>query len=248
MAHHAAAAAEIVLVGTVHGDPQGYDRARELLRALAPDTLTVEISRFSLRYRQRHQGQWRQYLARALAALTPRERRHQGVRRIAAQIEMPFEVRAAADHAREAGIAWHPVDVGATAREHLPRYRRELLTPENLRAVAADADGDLGELVAQEYLRAARLLADPRGGGQPRRPRLREPEAVRRERVLAARLARLALAGGRLVHLGGWEHLIGGPGLPTLAALLAPAAVRRLLLRSGEPAGGGDPVPPLMTG
>ncbi len=45
----------LLLIGTVHGDPQGYERAMKLLRQVQPDLVTVEVSRFSLRYRRRQE-------------------------------------------------------------------------------------------------------------------------------------------------------------------------------------------------
>ena len=54
----------LLLIGTVHGDPRGYERALKLLERFQPDLVTVEVSRFSLRYRQRQEAE----LAASLAA------------------------------------------------------------------------------------------------------------------------------------------------------------------------------------
>ena len=53
----------------MHGDPLGYERALELLRRLQPDLVTVEVSHFSLRYRQRQEAHWQRLLAQALEGL-----------------------------------------------------------------------------------------------------------------------------------------------------------------------------------
>jgi len=236
-ANGAGEAGEVILLGTVHGDPRGYGRAREILKALRPAAVAVEISRFSLRYRERHQGRWRELYARGLAALEPEQRRHPGLQRVAAQIEMPFEVRAAADYGREAGVAWHPIDSGAVAREHLPRYAAELLTPENLAALAAGPEEDGEDQVEAEYRRAGAMLADPERFRLLRGREFQDAATRRRERLLARRLADLARDGGRVAYLGGWEHLVTGAGAPTLAELMGNGAVQRYLLQQAGPTG-----------
>lgn len=207
----------LVLVGTVHGDPQGYDRALQLLKDLAPDAVAVEISTFSLRYRDRHGPRWRRLFARALAQLPLEARQHLALMRVAAQIELPFEVQAAQDYSRAAGIPWQAVDASMIARRHLPAYARHLLAPANLRALLASPDEPLGQWTAAEYRRARYCLGRPprRVAAAPSR------EAESRDRLMARRLCTLASRCERLVHLGGWEHLVPWPGENSLAHLVA---------------------------
>ena len=100
------------LIGTVHGDPWGYARAGKLLAHLQPDIVTVEISPFSLRYRLKHGPGWQRQLARALAELPAGAARHLAIQRLAAQVALPFEVRAARDYRRSTGVPWRPLDLG----------------------------------------------------------------------------------------------------------------------------------------
>ncbi len=60
---------------------------------------------------------------------------------------------------------WQAVDINALAREHLPRYGEELLSPDNLRNLALTPDADWGEYIRQEYRRARRALQTGRGSG-----------------------------------------------------------------------------------
>jgi hypothetical protein len=113
----------------VHGDPRGYERALKLLEYLRPDIITVEISRFSLRYRQRQECRWQRLLGRGLQELPAGASEHLAIRRLIAQVALPFEVQAAQDWGRGHGVPWRPLDLGSPARRHLPRYARELLTP-----------------------------------------------------------------------------------------------------------------------
>lgn len=216
----------LILVGTVHGDPWGHTRVRHLLEQLRPQAVTVEISSFSVRYRARHEPGWQRQLEGALAALPPEVKEHLAVRRLAASVRVPYEWQAAVDFGRRHRVPVVAVDAGAPAREHLPRYARELLTPENLIALAALPDGSFQEWVAMEY-RRARLSA--------RRP-LRWPpgdglaEMQHREEVMARRLRRLARRFRCLVHLGGWEHLAPREPEGNLFDRLADLGPRRWLL------------------
>ena len=211
----------------------GYVRAGKLLAHLQPDMVTVEISPFSLCYRLRHGPDWQRQLARALALLPAAAVRHLAIQRLAAQVALPFEVRAARDYHRNTGVDWRPLDLGAPARRHLPRYGPELLSPANLKALLAMADGSLEEYVAAEFNRARlaleraprRLLA----GGNT--------EILRRERFLARRLRTLTSRYRRVVHLGGWEHLVAWQDGPGLWRDLEDLQPQRLLLDEADQLG-----------
>jgi len=220
----------LILVGTVHGDPQGQARAGKLLHHLRPELVTVEISPFSLWYRLKHGGRWQRRLAAALAELPTGAERHLAIQRLAAQVALPFEVRAAGDYSRRVNVPWRPLDLGFLSRRHLPRYETELLSPGNLRALLDTADGELKDFVAGRFRQARQALA-----GAPRRrifPAL--PETWRRERVLARRLRSLVSRHRRVVHLGGWEHLVPWEGSQGLWHDLADLNPRRVLLDEAD--------------
>jgi hypothetical protein len=84
-----------------------------------------------------------------------------------------------------------------------------------------EAPGTLEEFVAAEFQRA-RLARD---GKLKPLPRPADPEDRSRERLWAKRLKDLAASGKRVVHLGGWGHLVPweeGGGLTELLADLKP--------------------------
>lgn len=214
--------AKLYLIATVHGDPAGYARAWRSFAHLRPDVLTVEISRFSVRYRERSGKSWRQKFAEALSLLPPESAGSLALARVAAQVELPFEYRAARDWGKLHRVPVKLLDAGAVARSHLPRYATELLTAENLRGLSENhAPGTLADFVAGEFQRA-RLA---REGKLRIPPRVAYPADNRRERLWAKRLRRLMNGANRVVHLGGWEHLVpweGGGGLSKLLADLEP--------------------------
>lgn len=222
--------ANLILIGVVHGDPRGYARAWRLLTQVRPDLITVEISRFSLRYRQRQGARWQRLLHEALRELPDEAAAHLAIRRLMAQVTLPFEVRVARDWGQRHGVPWRPVDLGGPARRHLRRYGRELLSPDNLRALLATGDGSLAALVTGEFHRARLVYRR----GARRLPLLSDTETGTRERFLARRLRRLAGRHRRVAHLGGWEHLVpweDGRGLWHEVASLNPL---RLLLDEAD--------------
>jgi hypothetical protein len=215
---------QLILVGTVHGDPKGYEWAWELLNHLRPEVITVEISRFSVRYRERHERRWQQRFEEALSELPLGAAEHLALRRVAARIALPFEYRVARDWSSRQGVPWHPLDISGPARQHLPRYSGELLSAANLQMLLDTPDGSLEDFVADEFRRARRAQRRPLS----RLPTARRAESRQRERMLAARLRQLAAGGKRLVHLGGWEHLVtweDGGGLGQWLKDLTPHSV-----------------------
>jgi hypothetical protein len=220
----------LILIGTVHGDPRGYERAWALLNHLEPDLVTVEISPFSLRYRLRHGPGWQRQLIRALAELPAGAVQHLAIQRLTAQVALPFEAKAARDFSRNRQVPWRPLDLGFLSRRHLRRYGTELLSPGNLRALLRTADGDLKEYVATEFQRARLAVRRP-----PRRfLNPGDSEAERREGFLARRLRHLACRYGRVAHLGGWEHLVPWPDSPNLWGQLADLTPGRLFLDQAD--------------
>jgi hypothetical protein len=212
----------LIFLAAVHGDPAGFGRVWRFFEHVRPDIITVEISPFSVRYRQQAARLWERRLTEAMKTLPSEAIEHLAIARLKAQTALPFEYRAARDWGLAHGAPVKLVDAGAVARRHLPRYLEELISPENLRLVWETGDrGTLEEFVAREF-RRARLA---REGRLKRLPRPTDEEDRRRERLWARRLARLAAGSKRVVHLGGWEHLVpweDGGGLAHLLQDLHP--------------------------
>ncbi len=213
---------QLILLATVHGDPAGYGRAWRFFECWRPDVITVEISRFSVRYRTRAAESWQRRLAEALSSLPLEAAKHPVIARVAAQADLPFEYRAARDWGQAHGVPVKLLDAGGVARRHLPRYGSELFSPENLRILLeSEAVGSLEDFVAGEFRRARWA----RAGKAPPRLFPHPSEAGLRERLWAKRLRRLVTGEQRVLHLGGWEHLLPWPdggGLPHLLTDLQP--------------------------
>ncbi len=220
---------QLILIGTVHGDPEGYTRACKLLERFKPDLVTVEVSRFSLRDRQRQELRWQRLLYQALAALPAAAANHLAIRRLITQVSLPFEVRAARDYSRRGSAPWRPLDLGAPSRRHLPCYGRELLSLENLQTLLDTEDEPLEDYINREYRRAQLSCRQPLW-----HPRTAAPETARRERLLARRLRRHLARFGRVAHLGGWEHLVPWRAAAGLWQRLADLEPLRLFLDEAD--------------
>ncbi len=220
----------LLLVGTVHGDPEGYGRAWRLLHYFRPQVVAVEISPFSVRYRERHGPIWAGLLEKSLASLPKETTRHLAIRRLRAQIAMPFEWQAAADYGRDSGATVLPLDLCGPARRSLTCYAREVLGRENLEHLLLTPDGSLRDFVSREFQRARASAFRPLmglGGANQR-------EAARREGYAARRLRNLAATGGRVLHVGGWEHLAPRFGGVNLFDLLVDLRPLRILLEEAD--------------
>jgi hypothetical protein len=193
----------LILIGTVHLDPAGYPRLRARLETLKPDTISVEVSPFAVAFRREHTPRFLRRLdplRRDDGSLPP------GLEPVAAQLDLPFEFRAARDvmQARPGGSGRQPHLLGDSdeSRHLLGLLEQELLAPDNLARLARAPDPPLARLVRAEWQRARR---------EHNRPPVLGTEALRR---LQARESRLA-AGirdhlrGVTVHIGGWRHLHG---------------------------------------
>lgn len=232
----------LTLVGTVHRDSRGEERLARLLRQLAPDELTLEMSPTSLRYREERGHLLLQRLDRILTRLGVPDRdrealeNHPALADIRSLIALPFEYRAAADYAKQHRIPLSLIDLPEVSQRKLQRVESELITLPNLRALlahpalpaSAETYHSAAALVLRQSSAAVRaaFLAGRRGS-EGIGPRDREMAAtIRRHLDAAPQLS--------LVHIGGWVHLIDDPAGETLFSLLSDLAPQRLLLDGDE--------------
>ncbi len=202
------------LVGTVHLDPQGEARLVALLRALAPEAVTLEVSAYAVAFRREHGPRLLARLApfRDAAGALP-----SGLQAVAAQLEVPFEVRAAQRHGAETGVEAALLGDDAESRALLARLEEEVLTPRNLAHLAQQDVPSLEEQVAAAWARARRDAARA-----PARDSAAERWLTASDSALAGAIRSRIGGACRWIHVGGHEHL---PGLTALLTDLAPQAV-----------------------
>ncbi len=193
----------LILIGTVHLDPDGHALLLAALGDLRPETVTVEVSRYALEFRRT--------LGRDLAGRLEPFRRADGslpraMHAVEAQLGFPFEYTAAEAYAERSGALVVPVGDGQLSRQLLNRLERELMVTDNLVRLATRAEAPLAEQVEREWVRARRSHREG--------PTL-DSEAMARLDTINRRMARQIRAHAidmPLVHVGGWEHLKGLAG------------------------------------
>jgi len=224
-------APKLTLIGAVHRDPRGAERLLAALRRLRPDLVTLEMSAKAFAYRQGEARLQLQRLEEILARLAEETARPlaellalPAIADIRALLDLPFEYRAAADYAAEAGISVQLIDLCDVSAVKLRRVETSLITYRNLRVLIKLPLGQ--EKNGWEGYELARSLIGRDPGSAVRQAfleRRRGDEGIGpRDRWMAEQIARLLADGrvGHLVHIGGWVHMVGDERGETLFSLL----------------------------
>ena len=200
---------DLVLIGTVHRDPRGEGALLEVLEEERPEIVTVEVSLYSLRFRQRH----RELLAKPDLPAEVRE-----------FLRLPFEYRAAKRYGTRHRVPVLPLDLCLTSRKYLHRAG-ELLKG---KSILSTREPPLEEALAREYALAKRCWSDPKLAKA-----ILKGRDLRRERALAKRILQILRhhPNKKVVHVGGWTHMLQIPG--SMYQLISDLNPRRKLL---EPA------------
>ena len=229
----------LVLVGTVHRDPKGYTRLFRLLERERPSIITVEISPYSRTLRVQQSALLLRTLRRNLRQIQKEDGRpltailsHSLIMGIFFLLQEPFEWRAAKIYASQNGIPLQDIDLSAFAQDHLANLP-ELIALKNLQTLLGLSCLPYPGLVRSQYSRARFLLRHPPS------IRIRQPGFQEREVYMADKIREFArgIEEGKILHVGGWEHLIDSEGEKSLFGLLKDLKPQRILLSAlGRPA------------
>jgi hypothetical protein len=236
---------ELILVGTVHRDPDGFKKLIGVLARERPRTVGVEASPYGLLFRCREGRRLRRRLGRRLRRWAKaRGCAWQSWGQLLAidlQLALPFEYRAALRYCRDTGAPLSLIDLSSWSREAIQTQWHQMVSPENLGLISAEPPEALRLVVQRDYEMAARLLEEEAQslvaaflGSSTEEASWKEREAV-----LAGKVAELfgGMRVGRLVYVGGWQHLLGCGGCETLYQQLEHLRPRRVLL-AGSAKGG----------
>jgi len=223
---------QVTLIGTVHRDPRGAERLLAALRRLQPDCITLEMSAKAFAYRQVEARRQLLRLEGILTRLSAELERpvaellsHPAIADIRTLLDFPFEYRAAKEYAAEVAVPLHLIDLSDVSAAKLKRVESSLITYRNLRVLvrlhpAAEKNGFEGYELAR-----AMIVRDPGSAvRQAYLERRRGDEGIGpRDRWMAEQIGSLLADGGigRLVHIGGWVHMIEDERRETLFSLLA---------------------------
>ena len=242
----------LILVGTVHLDPQGRKGLYKIIENLKPSILTVEISSFSVRYRLSNQEKWLLRF-RDLKYKLPEERRgHPGLKLLKLQLHIPFEWEVAYRYSKANSVPCLAIDSGNLARNELPLWKTVLLSRKNLLKITDEPDFDLDNHFRECHSLAKIALKTPNNHlPKPLHHMawLSDRFWERREKTLACRIRRIhgngllnpgsySKTNTHHVHICGWMHLMARAPRKTLADLLSRLTPVRILLTrmgNGEP-------------
>ncbi len=228
--------AEVFLLGTIHLDIKSAPFLKAAILDCKPDLITVEISSYSVRYRQAMYPKWCLCLKRALKQLPARKRGHPQVKLLKRQITMPYEWSIAKRYADCENIPCLTIDSGELAKKELPCWEKTLLAADNVKFLVKEPWFSLESHFLECHKLASKLWNKPDPGQlHTVLAFLKEPFWQKRERIMATRLKRLSGLDYRLVHIGGWMHLLDGRGLPNLLCQLGEIVCeKKLISRLGD--------------
>jgi len=224
----------LVMVGTVHRDPGGYARLSRILERERPDLITVEVSPYSRLFRAEESSALRNTLRENLRKIQKEEGRplsdflsRGAIMGIFFLLKEPFEWRAAKSYAHRYGIVIHDIDLSIFSKVNLA-HLSELIAVENLRTLLRLHIPSFSEQVKTQYSRAEFLFHHP-PSFWPAPKELKEREAY-----MAEKIRKFAQGGNgeKILHVGGWEHLIDDPDGNSLFALLQDLQPKRVLLNT----------------
>ncbi|PXF60340.1 MAG: hypothetical protein C4B58_00420 [Deltaproteobacteria bacterium] len=233
---------KLILVGTVHLDPEGRGGLYNIIENLRPSILTVEISKFSVRYRLSNQEKWLLRL-RDLKYKLPEERRnHPGLKLLKLQLHTPFEWDVAHKYSKANNVPCFAIDSGHLARNELPLWKSELLSRKNLLKITDEPDFDLDNHFSECHSLAKIVLTTPNHlPNMHHLTWLSDRFGEKREKTLARRIRSIhengllnpgpsSRTGIHHVHICGWMHLITEAPWKTLTDLLLGLISKRIFL------------------
>jgi hypothetical protein len=229
---------ELLLIGTVHTDPDGASRLRNLLQRENPSIVLVEASPYGLAFRQRNNRRLRRLLARRMGSISRAHgvssKEAGAVQGLFTQILMPYEYSSSLRFCRDSGARIHCIDLSSESKRLIGEQWNEMLAVENLKALWRVELEDSRSTVRRSYGLASRLLAEKEKSciNPYVREWLEDPAWQKREAHLAEqiRLRFERMTTGRLAYVGGWQHLLYPTDAHTLCDRLARLKPRRVLL------------------
>jgi hypothetical protein len=235
----------LILIATVHLDPQGYTRLTRLLSRIAPTLITLEVSPYAIHWREANAARLRQALRQHLGQLLAARGQPTDVETFIAQsepflaidrtLELPFEYTASRDYATAHGVACQPIDISEISEQKLALVEAELLAAENLATLLDLAPTQTGRTLMANYFLARQYRANPHYfdlhyGNEERAEMARRSEAMAGQ--INAALASLSPA--RLVHVCGWEHVIRHERIETIIGRLSDYQPQVILLDEAD--------------
>lgn len=231
---------ELILIGTVHLDPCGYQKLSALLPTIAPDLITLEFSPYGRGFRTKNRRRlsqkllsWylrRQALTRHQSCLSDHHVLPLPIQSLLATINYPFEFLAVRCYAQTYKVPFYCIDLSRISREKIRSLKQEAICPKNIDHLLTETDKTLQQSVDMCYKKARRLWNGNLSRGT--NGMWNASGDAERELHMGRRIRNLVKHNPhkRLVHVGGWEHMIDHPAAVTLYTVLKDLSPQRILL------------------
>jgi hypothetical protein len=232
--------AHLVLIGTVHHDPHGYEKLAKILAALQPDLITLELSPYGRGFRTKNQTRLMRRLlswykkARGInphADLSFESRLLPSlVQSLAYTLKYPFEFLAARDYAHSCKVPFYCIDLSSVSRNRIHLLKQEALSINNISALLLVQDKNLQDSVDLCY-KKAQLIWDA-GSCMQKAAGTQHTADSEREKHMCRRIKNLVRRhpDKKLAHIGGWEHFTAHAGCATMYEQLRDLEPERMLL------------------
>ncbi len=150
----------LVLVGTVHHDPIGYDKLQRVLAAVRPDIITLELSSYGRGFRTKYSRRLSMRIRSHAQALQgpgsePLRILPATVEQLLAAVAFPFEYCAAREYAAACRVPLYCIDLSRISRRRLRMLKNEALTRRNIATLLSLPDKNLLNSVNMCYKKAA---------------------------------------------------------------------------------------------
>jgi len=194
-------------IGCTHNDPEGPNLLRAALGEIAPGLVTVEISKYSIRFRQDQGPRLRAKMEEILIEISKKYGvfgaeilNHPYIYALWKNLFMPYEYEEALRYAENSGASVLPVDISKPARENLKELK-EAINEKNISALFKLSPEQFFSELENSRLQMFEALKSTKCA---------QPPEDKRDVYMASRIRKLLFFRRPKVacHIGGWEHVL----------------------------------------
>ncbi|MGB9712378.1 MAG: hypothetical protein ACP5J5_04400 [Dissulfurimicrobium sp.] len=223
-----------ILLGTIHLDRAGeYESLQLMLERIRPEIIAVEISPFSVRYRQKNQKKWLTIFNKRISSLTEKEGMHSGLELLKLQITTPFEWEVANIYGKNNNIPVIAIDCGDIAKKDMPYWEKTLLSLKNISNILKLQSVDIDDYFERHHQYALNFISRPMYIPEVINPLrwLNDETWSKREALLETKMRRILKTNKKSLYIGGWMHIVMGSPYKTLAERLSDLNPECILLK-----------------
>ena len=192
----------LVILGVIHRDRKAPPVLDQWMKAIEPDVITLEFSRYGMNFRRRHGPRYRLEILEICNELKKNDLPcyDNALSMVLSYVDMPYEFERASRYGADMGIPVIPIDMDCYSRMRLKDIG-SFLARENLSKILSGESGrDEGyeHVLARLYFEEGITTVE-----------YTEEMAVR-DRYMSGKIGALKrrYRGKRFLHISGWRHLL----------------------------------------